>query len=215
MNNKNLSAKVGRGSSTAMRSADSQAGPCESASNLAAMPRGGASLFGNHQPGSGVVWRDEFTRVLIRLCTAIAARRARGMTLRQAIKQPVWYWNNKPRFFRCDKSRRVRLSPSSIVRWYYVWKHSGPDALRLKYRCGADRIGAGKLERFLETAVSSGAASYAETYQALGDAGATLVTYHDALSPRTRGLLSALFAHRRKAAYITRVIRRALESGKK
>lgn len=157
-------------------------------------------------------WQVELTRILTRLCKAIEARRARGQTFRQALKQPVWYWS-KPRFFRNDKTRRVRLSRGSIIRWYYLWKASGPETFTLNYIYGADRLGAARLDKFIETAISSGASSYRQAYQALHDTSVSGITYRDALAPRTRARLSTLFRLRRKAAYTVRMIRR--ESGRK
>lgn len=182
---------------------------------VATSPEGTRGLHPEKKSGCSVSrWQTEYSRILLRLCLAIAAKRVRGLTLRQALKQPAWYWR-KPRYFRSDPSRRVRLSRGTILKWYFAWEKSGRsrDAFKLYYRSGRRKLAQEKLIQFVHICAGPEVFCYRIAACLAGCAEVTDSAFRHALPSRITKLLKELFRHRRRALYTSRKIRRALSKG--
>jgi hypothetical protein len=78
-------------------------------------------------------WQAERLRVLRQRCRVIDAARKRGRSVERSCRLLAWYWHKKT--FRCDPSRRFRISHQTLRRLYYAWLKSGrsDSALMLHY----------------------------------------------------------------------------------
>ena len=106
-------------------------------------------------------WQRERALRNNRICRAIHKARKRGKTFKRALRWPVWAWKKKP-VFRCDRSRRVRLARSTILRLYYSWLAGGqsPQVFALHYRTPRKlTLSAEHLALFIRLASAPGVAS--------------------------------------------------------
>ncbi len=87
---------------------------------------------------------------LHRICGSIAARAARGEKKRRLIHWFAWY--SRGRCYKCDPSRQLRFSISTIQRAFYLWKKGGQVAAALlqHYKPRRPAIPAAVLVRFAE-----------------------------------------------------------------
>jgi len=74
-------------------------------------------------------WQAERAKRLHRICGSIAARLARGEKKHKLIQWFVWYW--KGRCYKCDPTRPLAFSKSTIERAFYLWKKGGRVAAAL------------------------------------------------------------------------------------
>lgn len=112
-------------------------------------------------------WLSERERIVPRACVAIERGRSRGLSVRKAALRSVWRWNGKP--YRCDVSRRVRLSRSSLVQHFYDWRRNGknPEALQLHYRAHGPKISARLVREFIRVCGMPGVRSLSDAYRKL------------------------------------------------
>lgn len=110
-------------------------------------------------------WQIEYATRLHSICTAIAARQAKGGKLSRGLRVFARRWNGKP--YRCDPSRRFRLSAKSLERAYGKWRNGGgvPSAIRLNYKPDAtSKVTAPVLRAFVSAlflpSVNSGVEAY-------------------------------------------------------
>lgn len=100
------------------------------------------SAFGRRSLGTGRVaarpdnlppWQLERMAVLHRACERVKERRARGERLLRSIGKVARSLNRQP--FKSDPARKLKLSPNTLLRWYYAWCANGESkaAFRLKF----------------------------------------------------------------------------------
>lgn len=171
---------------------------------------------GNLRPGNfsrkRPSWILEDAKLFHRLFIHFSQKREQGQTLRQALKQPVWFWRG--RTYRNAPSRQICISRETFLRRYYKWVSGGRtlEAAKLGYRSGRAKLSQAKLGSFVEAAANSDARSYAATLKILGDTSVTGSAYSHALSPGIRKVLNDLFAVRRRADFCRRVVQRAIKA---
>lgn len=158
-------------------------------------------------------WMAERARLLHRICAAIQKRRDAGQSLKSAIKQPAWYWS-KPRFYRCDKTRRVQLGRGSLLRFYYHWLENGrsPEAFTLGYVIKRQPVTRKILRRFLKACAMPGSRSMSHGCRRMqprprGTFGRAITA---ALSPNVRATIRRIFGERRKLLLRDRQIARKI-----
>ena len=78
-------------------------------------------------------WQLERMAILQRACERVKERRARGERLLRSIGKVARSLNGQP--FKSDPARKLKLSPNTLLRWYYAWcaKGESESAFRLKF----------------------------------------------------------------------------------
>src|ERR1022692_4165016 len=94
-------------------------------------------------------WQRERAAKLHRICLCVNGRIARGQRLLKVIG---WFaWDHRDKTYRADSTRRFRISKSTLLRLFHLWRRSGkqPDAFRLGYRSGREKLDRKQLIKFL------------------------------------------------------------------
>ncbi len=93
-------------------------------------------------------WQIERAAILHRACQGIRAAVSSGKGIQRKICQVSRRLNGRP--FKCDPSRRLFLSATTMRRVWDAWRRGGevPAARRLQYRVRRPRISAALLIRF-------------------------------------------------------------------
>lgn len=173
------------------------------------------TLGGAHPPRLilDLPWMKERARLLHRICLAIQRRRDAGRSLKDAMKQPAWYFS-KERFYRCDRARRIQLGRGSLVRFYYLWLASGksPSAFRLAYVVKRLPVTRQNLKQFLKVCAMTGTRSMRAAYKRMqpaprGTFGRAIVA---AFSPSIRAAIRKALAERRRLMLRDRQISRII-----
>lgn len=78
-------------------------------------------------------WQNERGRILHRACQSIRAATQRGAGVGRAIRRVASRYNRRQ--YKCDPSRRIKLSAVTLRRAWDMWQRNGesPDAFRLRY----------------------------------------------------------------------------------
>jgi hypothetical protein len=158
-------------------------------------------------------WKREDANRLHRLFSHAEQRIDRGQTLSQAFKQTAWYYLRKPRFYRSDRDRRVRLKRGTLIRRWYVWKKGGrtPEAVALRYRPLNKRISSDQVIELAKICVASDVPSLRVACQRLSAPAGTPHAFRDTLPTKLRRSIAALLAARRAVLKSERQARRAME----
>ena len=158
-------------------------------------------------------WQRERARRLHRLFLRLEARIASGLNQRRALKWIGWFYNSKPRFYRCERSRQVRFSKATIKREFYRWRNGGriADALALRYRPGRERLPASEVQTFARLCLAPMVCSMRGAYQILPRPAGTCSAFRHSLSRSFLAAAVKMFAARRAALRIERAARRELE----
>jgi hypothetical protein len=143
----------------------------------------------------------ERARLLHRICVAIQKRRDAGRSLKDAMAQPSWYWS-KPRFYRCDNTRRVRLGRGSVVRFYYLWRANGrsSEVFKLGYVVKRQPVARKTVREFLEACAMTGTRSMSAACRRMqpsprGTFGRAIIA---AVSPSIRAAIRKALCERRE-----------------
>jgi hypothetical protein len=109
----------------------------------------------------------ERAATLHRIFTCVDRARAKGKSLRRALWRPSWAWNGEP--FRCDPSRRMRFSQTTLRALYYIWRRGGknPEAVLLRCHEPRARISQEMLGDFVHLLRVPGVGSSKEAYRGL------------------------------------------------
>jgi hypothetical protein len=116
---------------------------------------------------SSLNWQRERAMIVHRACMAISRRRERGVSLHRAVVRPAW--NCRNRFYRCEPTRRVRLSRKTFIDIYYHWRANGQNlqAVQLHYRSNRPKIPSRLVLEFVQLCVSPGVPSIRAGYRQL------------------------------------------------
>jgi hypothetical protein len=144
-------------------------------------------------------WQKERARRLQRLCSSIEGRLLRGQTLRQAIKQPARRYS-KPRVYRCDPARRVRLSRSRLRALFYLWrKNPCAEVFHLRYAKRGHSMPLPEVQRFVSLLAAPGVTSIGLVCARMNSQ-RSHHTFRRLLTREQRGQLSQLFKARKRGA---------------
>ncbi len=154
-------------------------------------------------------WELERARRAHLICLCIERRQANGKSLKEAIYWPSYAWRSQ--FFRCDSSRPIRLSRSTLIRLYYQWRRGGKclAALSLGYPPRL-RLPAATLTKIVERVLASKAKDLRAAWRDTPDCPAGYSALLSALGLEARKAIKALILARRRAAYLERVAGKAL-----
>jgi hypothetical protein len=105
----------------------------------------------NPRPSSNQLpaWHMERAQKLQRACERIRAAVASGEPLQKTIRRVARSLNGRP--YRCDASRRLALSPKTLYRVWYAWRHGGevPAVFKLNYFVRPSSVPASVMIRFV------------------------------------------------------------------
>jgi hypothetical protein len=143
-------------------------------------------------------WQAERTRRVLRILRCIKARVERGQSLKRAVTYFAWY--HRGAVYKCDPSRRLRLSRKTIVRLYCAWQNSGYSAavLAYKYRSTRSQLTKAKLKAFVRACLEPRTMTYAAAFGLLGDTSVTISCYQKGLPGHVKASLRPLFKLRRQ-----------------
>lgn len=105
--------------------------------------------------------------ILQRICKGAEKRLQCRRGVHRALRAAAWRWKN--RCYRCDSSRRVRLSLNSLVAIYYRWVRAGktPEAFTLNYRSCPPKVSARLIADFIRVCGEPGIYSMLEAFETL------------------------------------------------
>lgn len=114
-------------------------------------------------------WQAERAQLVHDICGDIAARRDKREKLSDCIRLYVRRFNGNP--YRCDASRRLALSKTTLTRAYYQWRRGGEvaAAVRLNYaRANRPKVSAPALRSFVAICFQPGINSGKQAFARLG-----------------------------------------------
>jgi hypothetical protein len=153
-------------------------------------------------------WTSELARRVHRLFVRAELRIEQGQKLRTVFKHAAWFYS-KPRYYRCDRTRRVKITRTALIRWLYRWRHGGrtPEAAALRYR-GAPKLPRGQVTQLARLCLAPNVQSLSSAYRKLPNPDGTHHAFRYAMRPQLRKALCDVFAARRR---VERLERRALK----
>ncbi len=148
---------------------------------------------------------------MLRICTGIERRRARGQAVRRAARYFALRWRSKT--YRKAPHIAVRLSAARIVSLFYLWKRAGrrPEAFALRYKHKA-AISPELARQFLRGCAAPGALSMSAAIRQFQPAGFSTRALIDSLAPKTRRQIRALHVSRRGLIAQDRAIGRRIRA---
>jgi len=160
-------------------------------------------------------WQRERSRKLDRMFRCIEGRIQRGQTIRRSVRLFAWFHKN--RMYRCEPTRRFRVSRKSLIRLFYKWRASGktPECLLIKYRLSTSLISRGKIFELARICVESGTTSFLTGYRKLSEPIRTVDAYNHATPAPLRAALVKLHGQRRLALKVERDTARLLQQMEK
>ena len=95
-------------------------------------------------------WQRERAKKIHRACLCVQSAETRGEKIFRAIQRTARRYNGRK--LKSDPSRRLRLCPGTLRRWWDIWKRNGqmPAALYLKFRARPPYVPRPLLIRFVE-----------------------------------------------------------------
>ena len=95
-------------------------------------------------------WQREHGEIIHQTCLRVKKLVAAGHPIQKTIRRVARGLNGKP--FKCDPSRRLKLSPQSLRRWWDIWRRGGEvaAAVRLKFAAFIKPVPVQVLRRFVE-----------------------------------------------------------------
>ena len=168
-------------------------------------------------PGSAIAlpskkrWQRERAIRVHRFFETIERRRQRGMKLSKAFHWLRWWCRQPDRVYRCDPSRRMRLSPGTLKRLYYKWRRDGrtPEALKLEYWT-RQKIDACHVQQCVRVALAPSFRSLRSAYRALPEPAATYHAFRHVIPAELRRNLRSLFQARQTAIRLEKAARESL-----
>lgn len=104
------------------------------------------------------------------------------------------------------------MSKGTLLRLFYLWRRTGktPDAFRLCYRSGREKLNQKQLIKFLRACFRPGTHSYRMAHRQTKNTPVTVSAYRHSLPGSCRQTLARLFSQRRRLRWTERQAQRVL-----